>query len=1075
MGDVSVVRNNKLIKDIVKRISQGLIVDFFEVPEEIRDNHEIVKIEREKGIRRVKSCGYDVLRNNFYVIEIVDKYVDYGSYDVRKVERKYISVLDTFDDFYSFIQGNIYQDYCLFYMYVFSSDEISRYDIDTSRIHYNRSFDENYSNILPKELNSDECTHSKEEIVKWEDMWIAKFRECTTGQGLRKLTEKYQESEKIIDVDYFFWDYMNFHGQDSFSAIMDFVASEDYPAYWLKNVIGFIYGIDLVKEKYECRNENYAVSTRKNKRSKLRSFYNACIEYGIEERKEGYYSRILQSYIVSTELLYKSGEYKGRIATSLISFFRDFDKFAEAMNNDLSDCDLIFSDDYDIDWNSYSYNEKTLFPMKSVNELDKSFQARYDSKYDLFDVVVYWRDSRGNEVFKEKRSFKYLHRLCYFFDNDLSGIDLFTCTGLLNVPTFENIKVENAILPPDLLTKFDVEQEPADKYDVITFENAVCNEEKTELILSENRPRVPYDQIDNSELNIAYISDLHIVHKINKFNLKNEQVLFLTKMIEGLFEESNPGFLLIGGDISSDFNAFVLFLDLLKKYIYDYHTYTRVVFVLGNHELWPFKGLSIEQIVEKYRCVLNAHGMYLVHNEMLCFENGEPIYISGKELLEVKKEELRNKVNRTRIIIFGGIGFSGCNEKFNADDGIYQDVITREEEINQSKEFKKIYDRVTDVLPDKNIIVLTHMSVPDWNGTYELHENYVYVNGHKHENFAYIDGLQRVYADNQVGYKLSTPRLKYFLINDSYDIFSEYDEGIHEISRRDYQDFYHGINGYVNFNRKYDKLYMLKKNGYYCFVMKSFSNELYILNGGSRERLQCNIIEYYYENMDFQIKRIKDPLGRYQKIQQQIADEVKSFGGRGKIHGAIVDIDAYCHLYVNPIDMKVTPYFAINTIDKYVYMNIPSLLKYRSPELFMNYEKLVRDESSNNALIVYGYSDTDIQKKTVPYESTDIYKVSRKLKQMQRLNNKILSTWVQDIKGMAALPENTKKNEGVGPVRVGMTLMMNCGLKATVIEDFGYKNITVQFEDGLIRRHRARDKFLSGKIGHREEKKRIKK
>ena len=51
MWDTAVERNKKLIKETVKRISQGVIVDFFEVPEEIRDNHEIVKIEREKGIR----------------------------------------------------------------------------------------------------------------------------------------------------------------------------------------------------------------------------------------------------------------------------------------------------------------------------------------------------------------------------------------------------------------------------------------------------------------------------------------------------------------------------------------------------------------------------------------------------------------------------------------------------------------------------------------------------------------------------------------------------------------------------------------------------------------------------------------------------------------------------------------------------------------------------------------------------------------------------------------------------------------------------------------------------------------
>ena len=48
--------------------------------------------------------------------------------------------------------------------------------------------------------------------------------------------------------------------------------------------------------------------------------------------------------------------------------------------------------------------------------------------------------------------------------------------------------------------------------------------------------------------------------------------------------------------------------------------------------------------------------------------------------------------------------------------------------------------------------------------------------------------------------------------------------------------------------------------------------------------------------------------------------------------------------------------------------------------------------------------------------------------------------------------------------------MMNCGLRATVIEDFGCKDITVQFEDGLIRKHRRRDHFDLGKIAHVPDK-----
>lgn len=1069
MSNVMNVSNNKVIQNLVQQIREGKVVDFFEVPENLQNHPEIIKIERKKGIRRIDSCGYDVIRNNFYVVESVVSYNDYGLSGVKKVEREHFSVIDSFDTFFDFIDGDIYNVNCLFYMYVFSREEILKYNINVERIHRNETCDENYSNILPEELKIGDEGYTKEEILEWEEEWISKFRSCISGEELCELTEQYQNTKKLVDVQYFLWDYMHFYGQDSFDAIMDFVATETYPAYTLKNVIGFIYGIDSVKERYECRDESYAISTRRHKKSKLRAFYTQCLESGIEERIKGYFSHKTQNYVISTELIYKSGRNKGLVAATLYYFFRDFNEFTEKLNNNISGCDLTFSDAYDIDWDAYVYSETTLFPLKTLNELEKSFEARYDSKIDRFNIVVYWKDSRGNVVFCEKRRFKYLHQLCNFFDNDLSNIDLATCNGLLSVPSFEGINIENAMLCPELMEKLGIEQEEAYKYDVVSFTDPICNEAETGLVLYDKRPAIPYDELDD-ERNIAYISDIHIVHKICNLKTRNEQFFALRKIIEGLFEESEPGILLIAGDISSDFDIFVRFIKLLRQYIDNHSTYTRVVFVLGNHELWPFKGLKMEQIVDKYRQVLSEQGMYLIHNEILCFEYGRQFIISEDELLEASAFDLRNKVLRANIVILGGNGFSGCNKEFNADNGIYRDVISREEEIKQTEKFKLIYDKITEILSDKRIIVLTHTSVPDWNGTYDLCDNYVYVNGHNHKNFFYHEGLQRVYADNQIGYGLNIPRLKYFSINDTYDIFSEHEDGIHEISRRDYQDFYHGINGYVTFNRRFNKLYLLKKKGYYCFIMRSFSDRLYILNGGSIEKLQCNVIEYYYDNMDFQIAKIKNPLSRYKKIQEKISAEVKSFGGSGKIHGAIVDIDFFCHLYVNPLDMKVTPYYATDIVNKYAYMNVPSLLKNRSPELFVNYEKLIADKLSKTAMVVYSFSEMDIQNKTVPYESTDIYKVSRKLKQMQKLNHNILSTWTQDIKGMPVLPRNIDKNEGVGSVCVGMTLMMNCGMEATVIEDFGYKNITIQFEDGVIRKHRAKDKFLNGKIAHRYDK-----
>lgn len=52
---------------------------------------------------------------------------------------------------------------------------------------------------------------------------------------------------------------------------------------------------------------------------------------------------------------------------------------------------------------------------------------------------------------------------------------------------------------------------------------------------------------------------------------------------------------------------------------------------------------------------------------------------------------------------------------------------------------------------------------------------------------------------------------------------------------------------------------------------------------------------------------------------------------------------------------------------------------------------------------------------------------------------------------------------------VGQVKKMNNGHTATIIEDFGCNDITVQFDDGLIRKHCRRDKFKEGKIAHVED------
>lgn len=91
-----------------------------------------------------------------------------------------------------------------------------------------------------------------------------------------------------------------------------------------------------------------------------------------------------------------------------------------------------------------------------------------------------------------------------------------------------------------------------------------------------------------------------------------------------------------------------------------------------------------------------------------------------------------------------------------------------------------------------------------------------------------IEFIQTIKLDT-----ISKPSLENFLIDNDYDCFSDYEDGIFEITSEQYNDFYRGKNISMTFQREVNVLYMLKKNEYYCFIHKSRSGSLTILNGGT--------------------------------------------------------------------------------------------------------------------------------------------------------------------------------------------------------------------------------------------------
>lgn len=445
---------------------------------------------------------------------------------------------------------------------------------------------------------------------------------------------------------------------------------------------------------------------------------------------------------------------------------------------------------------------------------------------------------------------------------------------------------------------------------------------------------------DGPVKSIYYISDIHLEHQLSerpgdivKLSLPEIRDCIDEKISELLASvpDSN-GLLLIGGDVADSVELEELFYKRLTSFSLDHPRWNgKIVAVLGNHELWDGDpaGLkharSVDEIVSSYRQVM-PYRVTLLENELYIAYKGIHSKILDENMIaDASIEELAGVCADSTLIILGGIGFSGLNPVYNAGMGLYRSTVSMEEDAARSKRFRAIYEKILACARDLPVIVLTHTQMADWSDA-QYNPKWVYVSGHTHQNSFLLqqDGTA-VFSDNQVGYRPTRWHLNCFTIDaHRYDPFKDYPDGVHRITNEQYIEF-NRCQGITMKSMKHPgSLYALKRDGVYMFVLEG-SRSLCLLAGGRRQKLDCDI-GYYYDNLPEYIRKVRSAFEPYQKALSMVSSEVKAIGGSGVIHGCIVDIDFFNHVYVNPFDGKLTPYFASNTIDKLMFDNVESLL-----------------------------------------------------------------------------------------------------------------------------------------------------
>lgn len=183
--------------------------------------------------------------------------------------------------------------------------------------------------------------------------------------------------------------------------------------------------------------------------------------------------------------------------------------------------------------------------------------------------------------------------------------------------------------------------------------------------------------------------------------------------------------------------------------------------------------------------------------------------------------------------------------------------------------------------------------------------------------------------------------------------FLKYSDGIHTIAKYEYQRYCTSTiqtESDVKCNFP-GTLYLIKRKGYYAFFVKSHSG-LSLLNKGQRQAVEHDL-QYYYDNIIDYTETTKKAFGGYQSALNEISREVKAFGGSGKNHGSIVNIDFFNHIYLDPLTHEIKVYYAEDILNRRVFPSVQKLLMTPSTDDFVYDHEKQRFIHHNEMLLNY--------------------------------------------------------------------------------------------------------------------------
>ena len=924
------------------------------------------------------KVGYDALSSTFFA-----EYYEFNSIlELISNTRTFNSL----EDLINLVGTGIYSDSCFFGLSK-QEDELKKCGVDASRLNFDSFINYDVDDLTLIKLFYPDKT-SPLYIAGLIKDWYLKLPDKIDSKALSKIFESYADINGIANSLNNVSDALGIlfekYGDELFNPIIRYCLDKGPDVFKNCNLnfddIAFLFGNghreELLNFLDDLKTSEYLRAKYRKQLKTIKLFTKKSIEVDFD-RKHG-------TFCFSTWEIFENSHID-------VGFkFFDFDSLARFLHNDFSGLDLSSLPITADELNKCKIDDSTILPILLVSPLPtKSVEKGFDGKQ--FNIKLKWTNKDGNVVGKIEKNFSYFCDFVHFLKGDLSFADLSLCNGLENLKNIGRIDFSNAFIPSSA----------ADVLQIAYTKSEVSKDDLHHSKASKDNERLPANakHIEPSPAEVAYepekytdnycigyVSDIHITDKFYAKKCKNigDKMRIAYGMADSLSASSIFNRInIIAGDVAAPIDDFGVFFDCLRKRKCSGNTFL----VLGNHELFMSSpAVSIDESIKEHREIARRNGVYLLENSAFyCSVDNRICEIKADELLSISADELRLKTRGSTFMIFGGFG------------------LVRQDGKDSLAEFRNLYNKVAASQRGRNLIVVTHIPTTDFIGLDELDPGVIYLHGHTHRQFYFEKGLSRIIADNQIGYRRSKIEFKHFYINEKTDWFDTFENGIYEISKDDYLSFYGGLSKPIDFYSQYEKIYLIKRNGAYLFLMKTPKGELRLLNGGAIRVVPDHPLEYFYDKLDTMLNSVELCLHPYFEKQKAVSDWVKSFGGDGSIHGCIIDIDFYNHIFLNPIDGTLVPYYATSIVDKYVYRSIKSLISSRCHWLL---ESFMKKKDDQPLLPSTKQERNSPAKRAIHVESTYMYRVSNIVKTLQYASNlKLIRFWDDSL-----VAESSKAN-----------------------------------------------------------------